>query len=271
LVREIIVTDMKKATGILTLLIVLAVTVLAQKNKKQKMNIEKVKIEIWSDVVCPFCFIGKKKMEQAITNLNANDRVEVIWHSFQLAPDFPKDTSLPSTKYLSEKKGYPVKQIKAMYDQLAHQGKEYGIDFQFDNALSFNTLGVHRLIQWAKTVNKSTELKEGFMLAYFTDGIDLSQHENVLKVVEKIGLDTTKAKEILNSDEYMQQVEQDIYQSQQLGIRGVPYFLINEKEVISGAQSDEVFENVLRAALSKIESKETSSQQGICLPNGECK
>ena len=262
---------MKKTIGILTLIIVLAITLFAQSNKKQKMNTEKVKIEIWSDVVCPFCFIGKKKMEQAITKLNAEDKVEIIWHSFQLDPDFPKDTSVPSTKHLSEKKGYPVEQIKGMYTQLANQGKEYGIDFQFDIALSFNTLDAHRLIQWAKTVNKSNELKEEFMLAYFTNGADLSQQENILKVVSNVDLDTEKAKEILDTDAFAQEVEQDIYQSRQLGIRGVPYFLINEKEVISGAQNDKVFENVLSTALKNAKPKETTSQEGICLPNGECK
>ena len=209
----------------------------------------KIKIEIWSDVVCPFCYIGKKKMEQAIAKLNAEDKIEIIWHSFQLDPDFPKDISVPSTKHLSEKKGYPVEQIKGMYNQLANQGKKYGIGFQFEKALSFNTLDAHRLIQWAKIVDKSNELKEAFMLAYFTNGIDLSQQENILKVIEQVGLDTVKAKAILNSDDYTQEVEQDIYQSRQLRIRGVPYFLINENEVISGAQNDKVFENVLSAAL----------------------
>ncbi len=235
------------------------------------MNTEKIKIEIWSDVVCPFCFIGKKKIEQAITKLNAEDKVEIFWHSFQLDPDFPKGTSVPSTIYLSEKKGYPVEQIKGMYSQLDNQGKEYGIDFQFEKALSFNTIDVHRLIQWAKILNKSNELKEAFMLAYFTNGTDLTQQENILKVVSNVGLDTLKAKIILNSDDYKQEVEQDIYQSRQLGIRGVPYFLINEKEVISGAQNDGVFENVIIAALEKIKPKEKTSREGICLTNGECK
>jgi len=235
------------------------------------MDTEKINIEIWSDVVCPFCFIGKKKMEQTISKLNAEDKVELIWHSFQLDPDFPKDTSVPSTKHLSEKKGYPVEQIRGMYNQLVNQGKEYGIDFRFDNALSFNTLDAHRLIQWSKTLNKSNELKGAFMLAYFTKGADLSKQQNILNIIEEINLDTAKAKEILNSNEYEQEVEQDIYQARQLGIRGVPYFLINEKEVISGAQNDSVFETILSAALKEIKPAETISQEGICLPNGECK
>ncbi len=235
------------------------------------MSREKIKIEIWSDVVCPFCFIGKRKMEHAVTKLNAEDKLEIIWHSFQLDSNFPKNISVPSTKHLSEKKGYPVEQIKGMYHQLANQGKKYDIDFQFDNALSFNTLDVHRLIQWSKTLNKSNELKEAFMLAYFTNGVDLSQQESILKVLKNVGLDSVKGSAVLNSDDYKQKVEQDIYQSRQLGIRGVPHFLINEKEVISGAQNDSVFENILSAALTKMKPKEITSQEGICLPNGECK
>ncbi len=231
---------------------------------------KKIKIEIWSDVVCPFCFIGKKKMEQAITKLNAEDNVEIIWHSYQLDPDFPKGTSISSTKHFSKKKGYPIEQIEGMYIQLANQGKEYGIDFHFDKSLSFNTLNVHRLIKWAKSFNKSNEMKEAFMLAYFTDGIDLSQEENILTVIGTIGIDTTKAKSILNTDTYTQEVEQDMYQSRQLGVRGVPYFLINEKEVISGAQNDKVFENVISDALKKVKPNEAKSKEEICLPNGEC-
>lgn len=245
-------------------------TLLAQSKTKPKMESEKVKIEIWSDIVCPFCIIGKKKLEQAISKLNAEENVEIIWHSFQLDPNFPKNTSLPSIKNLSEKKGYPVEQVNQMCTQLTHQGKEYEVDFQFDKALTFNTWDAHRLIQWSKTVNKSNELKKALMHAYFSEGIDLSINENLLSVVKNAGLDVEKAKIVLKTDSYSKEIEQDIYQAQQLGIRGVPFFLINGKESISGAQSDEVFENVISSALKNIESKKTSTQEGICLPNGEC-
>jgi len=245
-------------------------TLLAQSKTNPKMESEKVKIEIWSDIVCPFCLIGKKKLEQAISKLNAEDKVQIIWHSFQLDPNFPKNTSLPSIKNLSEKKGYPVEQINQMCAQLTHQGKGYGVDFQFDKALTFNTWDAHRLIQWSKISNKSNDLKEALMHAYFSEGIDLSIHENLLSVVQNVGLDIEKAKLVLKTDSYSEEVEQDIYRAQQLGIRGVPFFLINGKESISGAQSDEVFENVISSALKNIESKKPSTQEGICLPNGEC-
>ena len=235
------------------------------------MNIGKVKIEIWSDITCPFCFIGKKKMEKTIAKLNAQDRVEILWHSFLLEPDFPRDTAISSIK-LAEKKGYSLEQIKYMGAQFASKGKEYNIDFQYEKALKFNTMDAHRLIHWSKTLNKSNTLKEAFMVAYFTDGINLSQQENILKIINKIGLDTIKAKEIINSDAFTQEVDQDLYQARQLSITGVPYFLINEKEVIAGAPEDKVFEKALSSALKKSKQQAgNASQGGICSPNGECR
>lgn len=258
-------------TRLFVILVICSSYIFSQSNKNKKMEAEKIKIEVWSDIVCPFCFVGKKKLEQAITKLAAEDKVEVIWHSFQLDPDFPSDVSMPSAEYLSERKGYPINQIKEMGVQLASQSKEYGIDFKFEKALTFNTLDAHRLLQWSKTLNKSNELKEAFMTTYFTDGVDLSNQENILAVVENIGLPKEKAKEIIESDTFTDEVQNDIYQSRQLGVRGVPYFLFNDKEVISGAQNDSVFENMISAALTNQKLKESNSNDGVCLPNGECK
>ncbi|HAY88115.1 MAG TPA: disulfide bond formation protein DsbA, partial [Bacteroidetes bacterium] len=113
------------------------------------MNTEKAKIEVWSDVVCPFCLVGKKKLEQAIESQNAQNHIEIIWRSFQLDPGFPQNESVPSMKNLTERKGYPADQVVAMCGQLTASGKPYGIDFNFDNALTFNTSNAHRLIHWA--------------------------------------------------------------------------------------------------------------------------
>ncbi len=235
------------------------------------MSAAKVNIEIWSDVVCPFCYVGKKKLEQAIQQLKAEDKVEVIWHSFQLDPDFPKGESIPSTPYLSERKGYPIEQVKAMSEHLRIQGKSYGIDFNFNQALTFNTMDAHRLIQWAKTVGKSDALKEALMKAYFTDGMDLSKKGNLIAVCKSLGLDSDKAKKIMESDAFEEEVQQDLYQSRQLTIRGVPYFLINESLTISGAQSDEIFESVISSALKEVKAESNDSSEGVCLPDGDCK
>jgi len=214
---------------------------------------EKINIAIWSDIVCPFCFIGKKKLEQAIEKLNLKDQVNIEWHSFQLDPDFPKGEAIPSSEYLAKRKKFPLEQIGAIQQQLTENAKPYGIDFQFEKALSFNTFDVHRLWQWSKTFGKSSEFKDAFMLAYFTNGMDLSKEENCLNVVGNCGLDKEVAKQILNSDKYSKEVDEDIYQASQIGVRGVPFFVINNQFTISGAQDDSVFESALQKVNVKIE------------------
>ena len=204
-----------------------------------------IKIDIWSDIVCPFCFIGKKKLEQAIVKLNLQNQVEIEWHSFQLDPEFPKGEAIPSSTYLAQRKNFPIEQINAIEQQLTATAKVYGIDFQFEKALSFNTIDVHRLWQWSKTLGKSSELKEALMQAYFTDGLDLSKEENVLQVVENCGLDKLEAKSILRSNQLSNEVDEDIYHASQIGVRGVPFFVLNNQFAISGAQEDSVFENAL--------------------------
>jgi predicted DsbA family dithiol-disulfide isomerase len=235
------------------------------------MKTKKVTIDIWSDVVCPFCYIGKKKMELAIKNLKAENQVEIIWHSFQLDPNFPTDTSMSTNEYLVKRKGYPQYQVTMMTAQLVEQGKNYNIDFQFKKARSFNTLNTHRLIKWAKEYGKDNELKEALMLNYFSKGIDLSVNDSLIRIVEQVGLNGLTAIQMLETNQYQEAVQSDINQSQELGISGVPYFLINKKVTISGAQNDKVFENTLASALKDIEPLDNSSQEGICIPNKGCK
>lgn len=217
------------------------------------MESEKLKIEIWSDIVCPFCYLGKKKLQHAVNKLGVSEMTEILWHSFQLDPDFPVNYSISSTKYISEKKNIPADHLHEMHQYLVSQGKSYGIDFQFEKALSFNTFDAHRLWQWTRKFNKSNEAKEALFKAYFTDGIDLSQNINLLNVIGSLGLDRAEAERILKSHSYEQELEEDRYQSRQLGIRCVPYFLINNKEVISGAQDDKVFENVLSEGIKTMQ------------------
>jgi predicted DsbA family dithiol-disulfide isomerase len=230
----------------------------AMKSKESTTESEpskKVRIEIWSDIVCPFCYLGKKKVERAIAALGAEDQVEIIWHSFQLDPNFPQNESHPSSQYLAEVKGYPVDQVRAMCANLAEEGKAYGIDFQFDQALTFNTRDAHQLIQWAKEYDKSHELKGALMKAYFSDGLDLSQQQNLLHVVTELGLNEAEARQVLQSGAYSEQVQVDIARSRQLGIGGVPFFLIDGQQTISGAQPDRIFEREISTALKNRETK----------------
>ena len=147
------------------------------------------------------------------------------------------------------KKNISAEQMQGMNEYLKQQGLQYGIDFQLDKSMVFNTFNAHRLLQWSKEFNKSSELKEAFMKAYFTDGIDLSNPDNLISAVGMVGLDTEKAKEIINSTSYSESVNDDIYQSKTINLRGVPHFLFNDKFFISGAQEDLVFENAIKGEL----------------------
>lgn len=211
---------------------------------------EKIKIDIWSDFVCPFCYLGKKKIESAIEKVGISEEVEINYHSFLLEPDFPTEYSETNIEYLASRKNYPREQIKVMHQQLVENGKNYGIDFQFSTSLVFNTVNAHRLMQWAKQFDKSKILKDAIMYAYFTDGIDLSKEENLLKIVENSGLNRAEALQVLDSNLFSQEVENDIYTATQIGIKGVPFFVINDKFAISGSQEDRVFENALKQVLA---------------------
>ncbi len=236
--------------SILVLLLYSFTTIKETENEVTNSNkMNKVKVEIWSDMVCPFCFIGKKKLEKAIATLAMQDQVEIVWHSYQLDPYFPKDTSISATKHLIEKKGISENQLNGMYQNLVNSGSQYGIDFHFEKSLSFNTFDAHRMWHWSKQFNRQNEWKEAVMIAYFTDGKDLSKKENLLQIVTDLGLDFESASKVLNSDSFANEVENDIYESNQLQIQGVPYFLVNGKDAISGAQDDKVFEKVLKSAL----------------------
>lgn len=214
------------------------------------MTSKRVKVEIWSDIVCPFCYIGKKKLEQAIKKNGAEDIVEIIWHSFQLDPEFPKNEVIASDDYLIKRKSFSKEQLIGIQNHLIEQGKTYDIDFNFNKALSYNTYNTHRLLQWSKSFGKSNELKRAFLEAYFTKGLNLTNQDTILSIVEEVGLDKLQGEKILNSNEFSDGVELDMYQARQLGIQGVPFFLINDKATISGAQDDRVFEQIIAAALN---------------------
>ena len=211
-----------------------------------------IKIDVWSDVACPFCYLGKAKLEQALRKLNVDDQSEVEWHSFQLDPTFPKGTSVPSTEHLAQRKGIPLASIESAQQRLTEQGKQYGIDFQFDQAVNFNTLDVHRLLHWSKTFQKADALKTALFKAHFTDGLDLSKSETLKQIVVSVGLDSEAALKVLNSQHYSAEVEQDIATAQQIGIRGVPFFVFNKKTALSGAQPDSAFEEVIQQSMIAI-------------------
>ena len=209
-----------------------------------------MKIEIWSDIVCPFCYIGKRHLEQAIAKTGKT--VEIEWKSFQLNPDLQTNENQNTLTYLSQTKGWTLDQTIQMTAQVAAMGREEGLNFDFEHTLVANTKQAHRLLHFAKEKGKQDELKERLFQAYFEEGKNIDQQETLLHCAEVVGLDREEAKQVLDSASFDPEIDQDVYESRLIGVQGVPFFVFDRKYGISGAQPDEVFDQTLQQALQEI-------------------
>jgi predicted DsbA family dithiol-disulfide isomerase len=204
-----------------------------------------VKIEIWSDVVCPWCYIGKRRLEHALNEFEHADEVEITWRSFQLNPDTPKGTAVPTMEYLARRFG---PQSKAMTGQVAELARAEGLDFDFDAALTVNTLDAHRLLHLANDLGIGDAAKERLLRAHFTEGADLSDRDTLVALLSEVGAEPDRARAVLASREYADAVRDDFEEADRLGANGVPFFVIDRKYGISGAQPAEAFLRALRTA-----------------------
>jgi predicted DsbA family dithiol-disulfide isomerase len=205
-----------------------------------------MKIEIWSDVMCPFCYIGKNNFEQALEKLPFKDEVEIEWKSFQLDPTLdPKETK-NTMEYFREKKGFPEAQAQQMIGQVLQMGKGAGIDFNFEKALITNTFSAHKLLHLAKKHNKTTEMEEALFIAHFIDGKNVGDLETLIALAESLNIDKEEARQALTSEEFNDEINQDILEAKNNGVSGVPFFILNGKYAVSGAQPVELFENALQ-------------------------
>lgn len=203
-----------------------------------------MKIEVWSDVVCPFCYVGKKTLEQALNDLGVNADVE--WKSFQLDPYVQQVSGKSLHTYLAESKGISIEQARQMGEHVALRGQEVNIDFNFDRAIVAHTEKAHLLLHYAKSVGLQNEVKEFLMHSYFTEGKDLNDTEFLLEAAEVCGLNRAKAGEALESGFGKEAFQKDIQEAGQIGIRGVPFFVFDRKYAISGAQPLETFKSTIR-------------------------
>ncbi|MBS4071044.1 MAG: DsbA family oxidoreductase [Algoriphagus sp.] len=207
-----------------------------------------MKIEIWSDVVCPFCYIGKRKMEKALQKFPFKEKVEIEWKSFQLNPDQQTKPGVNTLEDLSQSKGWSMAQTKQITSQVVGMAKAEGLTFDFDKAVVANTKNAHRLIHLAKEFGIQDAMKERLLKAYFTDGLNVDDTDTLIQLGKEVGVPEEKIKPMLESNQYEEAVYQDIYESRQIGVRGVPFFVLDRKFGISGAQPDEVFDQTLEKA-----------------------
>ncbi|WP_035177500.1 DsbA family oxidoreductase [Alkalihalobacterium bogoriense] len=208
-------------------------------------------VEIWSDFACPFCYIGKRRFEQAVALLEDRDEVEVIHRSFELDPNAPIDIDLDIYDMLSNKYGMSREEAKKTNASLAQQANVEGLDLHFDSMKLTNTFNAHRLVQLAKQHNKMNEMVERIFKAYFTDSLHIGKQETLLDLATDVGLNRQEVKSLLNSNQFENIVRGDEQEASQFGIRGVPYFVINRKYAVSGAQTVDVFLNALKKAVAE--------------------
>ena len=201
----------------------------------------KITVEIWSDVVCPFCYIGKRNFENALKQFDGKENVEIIWHSFQLNPDTPENSTQTSYEYLAESKGITLKQSMEMHENVIKMAKKAGLDYNYDKAIVANTFNAHRFLQFAKTKHLGDEAKERLLSGYFIEGKNIGDSSVLIELGKAIGLTEVDVNEALTNPLYAEKVVADIQEAQNLGITGVPFFVINRKYGISGAQPIDVF------------------------------
>jgi len=204
-----------------------------------------MKVEIWSDVVCPFCYIGKRKFEKALSEFAHRADVQVEWKSFQLTPNFVPVPGENIHTSLAKKKGVPEAEGRRMNDYMTQVAKEVGLDYQFDKAIPANTFLAHQLIHFGAHQGRQDATKERLMAAYYLEGQNLNDLETLVRLGAEVGLDAGAARQALLAGTYANEVRRDEYEAQQIGVQGVPFFVFDDKYAVSGAQPSEVFAEVL--------------------------
>ncbi|MFE4464315.1 DsbA family protein [Oerskovia sp. NPDC056781] len=209
---------------------------------------EKVKVDIWSDVACPWCYVGKRRFETALAGFAGRDdapEVEIEYHSFELAPDTPVDFEGTEVDFLAKHKGMPKGQVEQMLGQMTTVAAAEGLAYDFDALQHTKTLKAHELLHLAKSRGKQVEMKERLLKAYFEQGRHVGRIDELVALATEVGLDADEVRAALESGEFADDVEQDIAQARAYGISGVPFFVFNGKYGVSGAQDPAVFTQVL--------------------------
>ena len=212
-----------------------------------------MKVEIWSDIACPFCYIGKRRFEKALEGFAHKDTVQVEWKSFQLDPEMKQVPGQNIYESLAEKKGWTPEQAKGLSAQVVAMAAEEGLDYNMDATVPANTLNAHRLTHLAAQLGLQDAAEERLFQAYFMEGKNIQDTETLVQLVTDIGLEEAAVRDLLAGGAFTYEVRQDIAEAQQIGVRGVPFFVIDRKYAISGAQPVELFQQALQTALAEWE------------------
>lgn len=231
-----------------------------------------MRIEIWSDIFCPFCYIGKRRFESALQQFENKSEVEVIYRSFELNPNAKKHYDEDMNALIAKKYGVSYEKAKENNDNIVKQAAESGLTFRFDTIVPSNSFDAHRLIHFAAQHGKMEEMTEELFKAYFTDSKNISDHEILAEIAETVGLNKEETLSVLSSTNYAKEVRADEEEANRLGITSVPFFVFDRKFAVSGAQPMEVFLDALTKAWKdgdELINLENSSEVEGCA-DGSC-
>ena len=237
-----------------------------------------MKVEIWSDIFCPFCYIGKRKFELALKEFDKKEEVEVRYRSFELNPNAPKSYDKNIHELIASKYGISYEEAKLNNDNIIKQAKDLGLEYNFDTLVVTNSFDAHRMIHFADKYGKMQEMTEALFKAYFTESKNVSDFNTLADIASSIGLDKDEAISVLNGNDYKDSVRKDEDMSRSYGISSVPFFIFNDKFSVSGAQPTEIFLMALNKAmedeksfidLNKKDIDDRKENKTICV-DGSC-
>ncbi|PKM61505.1 MAG: disulfide bond formation protein DsbA [Firmicutes bacterium HGW-Firmicutes-4] len=214
-----------------------------------------MKIDIWSDYGCPFCYIGERKLALALQKTGMTENVEIVFHSYELDPNAKKSYDENINQLIAKKYGMSIEQATAANQNIINAAREVALAFNFDKLQPTNTFDAHRLSHYAKEQGKQKPYTEAVMKGYFTDSLNISDFEVLADMAAEVGLDRAEALRILESSAFTEAVRQDESNAYSRQINGVPYFLFNGKEVINGAQSVDTFVAVIEGLKDEVDIK----------------
>jgi predicted DsbA family dithiol-disulfide isomerase len=234
-----------------------------------------MKVEIWSDVMCPFCYIGKRRFEDALQQFEHKDEVEIEWKSFQLNPNMVTNPTTNINQYLADAKGWTLDYARQMNNHVTEMAAEVGLTYHMDTAVVANSFNAHQFTHLAKKHSLGDAAEEALFKAYFTDGKNVDDIEILAELGTAIGLDADEIKKSIAANTYADAVKHDIAEAQYLGIQGVPFFVMNGKYGVSGAQAVPVFSQTIEKAFSEWNDEQKRPKLDViegpvCGPDGDC-
>lgn len=218
---------------------------MSENTGEQPTDSKRLRVDIFSDIACPWCFIGKRRFEKGVEAFEFSDNVDVFWHAYQLDPTLPDNYDGSEAEYLSKMKGMDRAQVQQMLEHVTAQAAGEGLNYDFENLKPANSFTALRVLEYAKQKGAGNEMKEALLSAHFEKGLNTGDTQTLLEIAETLGLDAKDLATRLDAGAFAEEVNADIAQAQQIGVTGVPFFVIDGKYGVSGAQPAEVFTNVL--------------------------